>query len=42
MKWAVIIRRVISIKPILDHLIDEPAVDPFVEMRRFYSEEQDP
>src|SRR6266480_4957233 len=42
MKGTVIIRRVIAIKAILDHLIDEPTVDPFVEMRRFYSEEQDP
>src|SRR4030095_5302816 len=42
MKRTVIIRRVIAIKAILDHLIDEPAVDPFVEMRRFYVEKKHP
>ena len=40
MKWAVIVRRVVSIEPFLDHLIDEPAVDSLIEMWRFYSEEK--
>src|SRR5437879_11900174 len=40
MRWAVIVGRVLSIEPFLDHLIDEPAVDSFVEMWRFYSEEK--
>ena len=35
MKWPVIVRRVVLIEPVLDHLIDEPAVDAFVEMWRF-------
>src|SRR5438132_1818852 len=35
MQRSVVIGRVVSIEPVLDHLIDEPTVDPFVEMRRF-------
>src|SRR2546423_1027142 len=41
MKRAVIVGRVISIESVLDHLIDEPAVDSFVKMWRFYSEKKD-
>src|SRR6476619_4671295 len=42
MEWPVIIRRVVAIEPVLDHLVDEPAVDPFVEVRRLHSEEEKP
>src|SRR4051812_11598055 len=38
----VIIRRVISVEPVLDHLIDEPAVDSLVEMRGLDPEEEKP
>ena len=41
MKRPVIIRRIVSVEPVLDHLIDEPAVDPLVEMRRLHPEEED-
>jgi hypothetical protein len=34
----VVIRRIVSIEAILDHLIDEPAVNPFVEMWWLYPE----
>ena len=40
MERAVIIRRVVPVKAVLDHLIDEPAVDPLVEMRRLHPEQE--
>src|SRR5690348_1210329 len=40
MKGTVIIRRIVAIEAVLDHLIDEPAVDPFVKMRWFYVEKK--
>ena len=42
MQRPVIIGRVVSVETVLHHLIDEPAVDPFVEMRRFYAEKEKP
>ena len=41
MKRAVIIRWVVSVKSVFDHLIDEPAVDSFVKMGRLHLEEED-
>ena len=41
MQRSVVIRGIISVEAILRHLIDEPAVDSFVEMRRLYPEEQE-
>src|ERR1043166_7203976 len=38
----VIIRGVVAIEPVLDHLIDEPAVDSLVEMGRLDSEQEKP
>src|SRR6266480_2500123 len=35
MERPVIIRRIVTIIAFLDHLIDKPSVDSFVEMRRF-------
>src|ERR1051326_6802518 len=40
MKGTVIVRRVIAVNPLLHHLIDKPAVDSFVEMRRFDPEKE--
>ena len=42
MKRPVIIRRVVAVEPVLHHLIDEPAVDPLVEVRRLHAEEEKP
>jgi hypothetical protein len=39
-KRAVIIRRVVSVKAVFDHLIDEPAVDSLVKMRRLHAEQE--
>ena len=39
-KRPVIICRVVAVEPVLDHLVDEPAVDSFVEMRRLDSEQK--
>src|SRR5205085_4785406 len=39
-KRPVIICRVVTVEPVLDHLVDEPAVDSFVEMRRLDSEQK--
>jgi hypothetical protein len=35
MEWPVIIGRIVGVIPSFGHLIPEPAIDPFVEMRRF-------
>jgi len=40
MQRAVIIGRVVSVEPVLDHLIDEPTVDPFVEVWRLNPKEK--
>src|SRR3954447_11659220 len=37
----VIMGRVVAIEAVLDHLVDEPAVDPLVEMRRFDGKEKE-
>ena len=42
MEGAVIVRRVVAVKAVLHHLIDEPAVDPLVKMRRLHPEEDEP
>ena len=42
MKRPVIIRRVVAVEPGLHHLIDEPAVDPLIEVRRFHAQEEEP
>src|SRR5205823_2502363 len=42
MERAVIVRRVVAVKAVLHHLIDEPAVDPLVEMRRLHLKEDEP
>ena len=42
MKRAVIVRRVVAVETVLHHLIDEPAVDALVEMRRLDPEEEEP
>src|SRR5213592_1009673 len=40
MKRAVVIGWVVPVKSILHHLIDKPAVDALIEMRRLDSEQQ--
>ena len=35
-----IVRRIVSIKPVLHHLIDKPTVDSFVEMRRLDAQQE--
>ena len=42
MKRPVIIRRVVAVEAVLHHLIDEPAVDPLVEVRRLHAQEEKP
>ena len=42
MKRPVIIRRVVAVEPGLHHLIDEPAVDPLIEMGRLHAQEEEP
>src|SRR6267143_1346718 len=42
MKWAVIVRRIVFVKAVLQHLINEPSVNAFVEVWRFDSEQQKP
>src|SRR3954470_23874634 len=37
-----IIRPIVVVEPVLDQLIDKPAIDPFIEVRRFYSEQEKP
>ena len=41
MKRAVIIRRVVAVKPVLHYLIDEPAVDALVEVRRLDAQKEE-
>src|SRR4051794_16387585 len=41
-KRPVIIGRVVAIEPVLDHLIDEPAIDSLVEMGRLDPEQEKP
>ena len=41
MKRAVIIGRIVFVEAGLDHLIDKPAVDALVEMRRLHSEQKE-
>jgi len=42
MERPMIIGWIVSIKPVLHHLIDKPSIDAFVEMRRFDSEQKEP
>lgn len=41
MKRAVIIGGVITVKAVFHHLIDEPAIDAFVEVRRFDAQKEE-
>ena len=41
MEWTVVIGRVVLVESVLDHLVDKPAVDAFVEMWRFHSEQKE-
>src|SRR5207244_11475539 len=41
MKRAVIIRRIVFVETGLDHLIDKPAVDALIEMRRLHAEQKE-
>src|SRR5262245_13570976 len=41
MKRTVIIGRVVTVKPVLHHLIDEPAVDALVEVRWLDAQEEE-
>ena len=41
MERAVVVGRVIVIEAVLRHLVDEPAVDAFVEMGRFQPQEEE-
>ena len=40
MKGAVIVGRIVTVITVFHHLIDEPTVDAFVEMRRFDPKEE--
>ena len=40
MKRPVVIGRVVPVKPILHHLIDKPAVDALIKMRRLDGEQE--
>ena len=40
MKRSVIIGRIVFVEAVLDHLIDKPAVDALIEMRRFHPEQK--
>ena len=42
MKRTVVIGGVVFIESVPEHLIDEPPVDSFIEMRRLHSEQQKP
>ena len=41
MKRTVIIGRIVPVKSVLHHLIDEPAVDSFVEVRRLDAQQEE-
>ncbi len=41
-KRPVVVRRIVTVKTGLHHLVDEPAVDPLVEMRRLDAQEEEP
>ena len=41
MERPVIIRRVVAVEPGPPHLVDEPAVDPLVEVRRLHAQQQE-
>ena len=41
MERPVIIRRIVAVESGLHHLVDEPAVDPLVEVRRLHAQEEE-
>ena len=42
MKRPVVISGVVFVESVPNHLIDKPAIDSFIEMRRLHSEQQKP
>ena len=41
MKRPVVISGVVFVESVPDHLIDKPAIDSFIEMRRLHSEQKE-